>query len=181
MKTISPQELQEQREAVLIDVRTPAEFAAAHIAGSHLVPLTELDIAQVRQLAKNQAVYIVCQSGGRATRACEKLTQGGLAETTVLEGGLRAWQELGLPVIKGQKAMSLERQVRIAAGALVLTGVGLGFGVHPAFFGLAAFVGAGLMFAGITDRCGMALVLARMPWNKRPKRDACSCATQSSP
>jgi hypothetical protein len=93
-----------------------------------------------------------------------------------VEGGTRAWVACGLPVTRGKKAVSLERQVRITAGALVLLGVGLGF-VHPAFFGIAAFVGGGLLFSGLTDTCGMGLLLAQMPWN----RVASPCAVASGP
>ena len=83
-----------------------------------------------------------------------------------VDGGTKAWAEAGLPVVRGQKAISLERQVRIVAGSLVLIGIVLGFLVHQSLFGLAAFAGAGLLFAGITDTCGMGLLLARMPWNQ---------------
>ena len=81
-------------------------------------------------------------------------------------GGTQAWQEMGLPVVRGKKVLSLERQVRITAGILVLTGALLGWIIHHAFIGISAFVGAGLAFAGITDSCGMGMMLAKMPWNK---------------
>jgi rhodanese-related sulfurtransferase len=81
--------------------------------------------------------------------------------------GMYAWEQAGLPVNRGKAVLSLERQVRIAAGLLVLTGTILGTWVHPGFYGLAAFVGAGLTFAGLTDWCGMAMLLAKMPWNQR--------------
>jgi rhodanese-related sulfurtransferase len=83
-----------------------------------------------------------------------------------VEGGTDAWEQAGLPVVRGHKVISLDRQVRMAAGLLVLLGVGLSFLVHPAFSALSAFVGAGLLFAGITDTCGMAMLLAKMPWNQ---------------
>ncbi len=86
-----------------------------------------------------------------------------------VEGGTQAWDQAGLPVVRGQQAMSLERQVRIAAGSLVVLGSALGAFVSPYWIGLAAFVGAGLVFAGITDTCGMGMLLARMPWNKVPQ------------
>jgi hypothetical protein len=86
-----------------------------------------------------------------------------------VEGGTQAWDEAGLPVVRGQKAISLERQVRIAAGSLVLLGALLGYFAHPYWIALSAFVGAGLVFAGITDTCGMGMLLARMPWNQAPK------------
>jgi rhodanese-related sulfurtransferase len=83
-----------------------------------------------------------------------------------VDGGTQAWEAAGLPIVRGQKTISLERQVRIAAGSLVVLGAVLGYFVHPYFIGLSAFVGAGLVFAGVTDTCGMGMLLARMPWNK---------------
>jgi hypothetical protein len=98
----------------------------------------------------------------------KKLCGAGLENCVLVEGGIEAWDEAGLPVVRGErKVMGLERQVRIAAGALVVTGVLLGWLVHPGFLGLAGFVGAGLVFAGITDTCGMGMMIAKMPWNKR--------------
>jgi hypothetical protein len=94
-----------------------------------------------------------------------------------IEGGTLACVEAGLPVVRGKKAISLERQVRIAAGSLVLLGAALSF-VHLAFIGLSAFVGAGLVFAGITDTCGMGMMLARMPWNQIKDTPANCCATK---
>ena len=93
-----------------------------------------------------------------------------------VEGGTKACEQAGLPLVRGKQVISLERQVRIAAGSLVLTGVILGWFVHPIFFGLSAFVGAGLVFAGVTDTCGMGLLLARMPWNRvsPPANENCS-------
>ena len=90
-----------------------------------------------------------------------------------VEGGTLACVERGLPAVRGRKTISLERQVRIAAGAMVLLGAGLGWLVHPAFMGLSAFVGAGLVFAGLTDTCGMGLMLARMPWNQVKETESC--------
>ena len=151
----------------LIDVRTPAEFEAVHIEGARLIPLDRLDASQARSSPGEHCV-LVCHSGKRAAQACEKLSAAGCGNLAVLEGGVAAWEAAGLPVKRGRQTLSLERQVRIAAGSLVLTGVVLGAGVHPAFYGLSAFVGAGLVFAGLTDWCGMALLLAKMPWNQRP-------------
>jgi hypothetical protein len=109
---------------------------------------------------------LVCRSGKRAEQAYQKLQATGCENLEVLDGGVIAWESAGLPVVRGVRAISLERQVRITAGLLVLLGVILGTWVHPAFYGLSAFVGAGLVFAGITDWCGMAMVLAKMPWNR---------------
>jgi rhodanese-related sulfurtransferase len=171
MKLITPAELQQiltaQPSAPLIDVRTPVEFAEVHVPQARSVPLDELK-PDLLQLQKDQPVYLLCRSGQRATKAADKFSKDGFAQPVVVEGGTLAWIEANLPVTRGQtRVISLERQVRIAAGSLVLTGVVLGWFVHRGFFGLSAFVGAGLAFAGITDFCGMGLLLARMPWNKR--------------
>ena len=149
-----------------IDVRTPAEYGEAHIEGSILLPLDRFDPAELGKLAGGKPCALICRSGMRAGQALKKIPAGE-TEAAILEGGISAWERAGLPLKRGKAALSLERQVRIAAGLLVLLGVGLGFAVHAAFFGLAGFVGAGLVFAGITDWCGMGLLLARMPWNRR--------------
>lgn len=162
---IDPRQLAERAAAgplELIDVRTPVEFQEVHSALARNVPLDRLDPAS---LPADRPLYVICRSGGRGRQACEKLLAAGLKVTNV-EGGTLAWVECGLPVVRGKKAVSLERQVRIAAGSLVLAGVLLGWLVHFAFLGLSAFVGAGLVFSGITDTCGMGLLLARMPWNR---------------
>jgi len=157
---------------LLLDVRTPAEFEEAHIDGSVLHPLSGLAPDEVKKLASGKsACVVVCRSGNRARQAAEKLGQCGLPNLQILEGGVQAWEAAGLPLNRGAKTMSLERQVRIAAGALVFTGAALGWFVHPAWIALSAFVGAGLVFAGITDTCGMGMLIARMPWNNR--RGAC--------
>lgn len=170
--TIAPRELynrlQAGRPVTLIDVRTPAEFREVHAEIARNVPLDRLrasDFVALRT-GSNEPVYVICRSGSRGKQACEKLQQDGLPEIVNVEGGTQAWEVEGLPVVRGQKAISLERQVRIGAGSLVLIGVLLGWFAHPLFFGLAAFVGAGLVFAGVTDTCGMGLLLARMPWNR---------------
>lgn len=152
----------------LIDVRTPAEFRAVHAVGARNVPLSDLDPSAIaaNRPADAEPVYVICQSGGRGRQACERLRAAGLANVVNVEGGTRAWAEGGLPVNRGKGAISLERQVRIAAGLLVLTGAVLGYFVHPYLIGLSAFVGAGLVFAGVTDTCGMGLLLARTPWNR---------------
>jgi len=175
---LKPEEVSTQG-ALLLDVRTPAEFEEAHIEGSVLHPLTNLDIGEVAKLAEGKnACVVICRSGNRARHAAEKLSQKGLPTICVLEGGVQAWQEAGLPLNRGRITISLERQVRIAAGTFVLAGVILGFFVNPAWFGLSAFVGAGLVFAGVTDTCGMGLLLARMPWNNRPAKAAPSCSVK---
>ncbi len=156
-------------ELELIDVRTPAEFREVHVERARNIPLDRLDAASIMQArngSANEPLYVLCQAGSRAQQACEKFIRAGFANVINIEGGTTACVAAGLPVVRGKKAISLERQVRIAAGLLVLLGIILGWLVHPAFFGLAAFVGAGLVFAGITDTCGMGMILARMPWNQ---------------
>jgi rhodanese-related sulfurtransferase len=167
-------ELARAGAVTLIDVRTPAEFEEVHVAFARNVPLDRLDPPALN-LDPSAPVYVVCQKGGRGQKACEKLAAAGFAQVANVEGGTLACVGAGLPVVRGRKAVSLERQVRIAAGSLVLLGAGLSL-VHPGFVGIAAFVGAGLVFAGVTDTCGMALLLARMPWNRRPVK-AATCAT----
>lgn len=168
--TISPRELQDRvqrgESVELIDVRTPAEFEEVHVTFARNAPLDRLDAAAYRDRPAGQPLYVICKSGGRGRQACEKLRAAGLDNAVNVEGGTSAWEQAGLPVVRGKKTMSLERQVRIAAGSLVLTGAALGYFVDPYWIGLSAFVGAGLMFAGITDTCGMALLLGRMPWNQ---------------
>lgn len=157
-------DLDSGKSLTLIDVRTPAEHGEVHIAGSQLMPLDRLDPAAVKAAAG--PCVLVCHSGKRSQQAYDKLTAAGCQNLAVLEGGISAWESAGLPVNRGAKAISLERQVRIAAGSLVLIGVILGTWLHPGFYGLSAFVGAGLVFAGVTDWCGMGMLLAKLPWNQ---------------
>ncbi len=154
--------------ALLLDLRTPAEFEEAHIEGSILHPLSNLDAGEVAGLAagKDECI-LICRSGNRARQAAEKLRASGIKAVKVLDGGLQAWEKSGLPLKRGRGTISLERQVRIAAGALVFAGALLGYFVHPAWMALSGLVGAGLVFAGLTDTCGMGMLLARMPWNNR--------------
>ncbi len=176
--TITPARLHELRQGgravELIDVRTPVEFHEIHVPGPRLAPL---DTLTPEALPASEPVYLICRSGGRAKQACERCAAAGLTNVVVVEGGTLAWEQAGLPVMRGKKAVSLERQVRIAAGGLVLLGVALALLVHPWLLLLSAFVGAGLVFAGVTDTCGMGLLLARMPWN----RVACQSPTGGRP
>jgi len=154
----------------LIDVRTPVEFAEVHAEGARLVPLDVLDPAAVMadRVDPQGPLYVICKSGNRASKAVERFRAAGFSNVINVEGGTDGWVRAGLSVVRSAtKVISLERQVRIAAGLFVLIGVVLGFLVHPAFYGLSAFVGAGLTFAGVTDWCGMGLLLAKLPWNNR--------------
>lgn len=175
--TITPKELAELYAAgqpvELIDVRTPIEFRELHVSFARNVPLDQLDPQAIRATSPSGPLYVICRSGGRGRQACERLVAAGCPVVNV-EGGTLAWVESGLPVVRGRKMVSLERQVRIAAGTLVLLGAILAVLVHPAFIGLSALVGAGLIFAGITDTCGMGLLLARMPWNRVTEPVTCT-------
>lgn len=168
--TISPQDLAKRIERgevrEIIDVRTPAEYREVHATIARNVPLDSLSPEHLAPSSPDQLVYFVCKGGGRSTKACQKLIDAGITNVVSIEGGTQAWEASGLPVVRGTKAMSLERQVRIAAGSLVLLGILLGYFVHPYLIGLSAFVGAGLVFAGVTDTCGMGMLLAKMPWNQ---------------
>ena len=191
---IKPQELAERctagKKIDLIDVRTPVEFREVHVEVARNVPLDQLDPAalmQSRNGSGNEPLYVICRSGSRGQQACEKFLKAGFTNVVNIEGGTLACVEAGLPVVRGKKAISLERQVRIAAGLLVVTGSALGYFVDPYWIGLAAFVGAGLTFAGITDTCAMGMMLARMPWNQVPKasptgtdRSSSTCPPNSS-
>jgi rhodanese-related sulfurtransferase len=167
--SISPQRLSELRKTGkgidLIDVRTPVEYREVHVEFAKNIPLDQLDpqaVMQARNGLRDEPLYLVCHTGSRGEKACAKFRQAGYTNVVNVEGGTLACEQIGLPLIRGKKAISLERQVRIAAGSLVLLGAILGWLIHPACIGLSAFVGAGLIFAGITDTCGMGMLLARM-------------------
>jgi len=173
VKTISLEEFRRLMDLSgpisILDVRTPPEFARVHASGAVSVPLDKLDPAAIaaKHSNANDSVYVICQSGGRAAKACRQLLDAGLAKVYSIEGGTVAWEKGGLPVERGSSnVISLERQVRIGAGTLVVIGVVLAWTVHRAFLGIPAFVGSGLVFAGITDYCGMGMLLAKMPWNR---------------
>jgi rhodanese-related sulfurtransferase len=158
----------------IIDVRTAFEFSEMHVRGAVNVPLDGLNPRSVMAHRNGNAdspLYIICRSGSRGARACKAFIDAGYSNVINVEGGTMAWEKAGLPVVKGAKTViSLERQFRIAAGSLTLLGSVLALTIHPWFAVLPAFVGAGLLFAGITEMCGMGLMLARMPWNRTAAR-----------
>jgi len=157
---------------LVVDVRTPAEFRAVHLEPSISLPLDEIGRRR-NELPRDRELVLVCRTGARARLAAERLTDWRLR---VLEGGLAAWQEGGHPVVTGKAHMSLERQVRILAGAMACAGGVLAVTLSPWFGLLPAFVGAGLVYAGVTDRCGMAMVLAKLPYNRRGEDAGGTCA-----
>ncbi len=152
----------------LLDVRTPGEFESQHLAGSYNVPLDTLaeHAAELRGLEGGRPLVLVCQSGARARRAADALAAAGLTHVSVMDGGVNGWLAAGRDVVRGKPRMSLERQVRIVAGAIAATGGFLALFVNPLFAALSAFVGSGLVFAGVTDTCMMGMLLAKMPWNR---------------
>jgi rhodanese-related sulfurtransferase len=168
---LSPAELEEmlaaEPRARLLDVRTPGEYETVHIRGAYNVPLDQLpEHADEVRANVSDPVVLICQSGARARRAEEALRQCSMTNLHVLDGGVNGWVAAGKPVTRAAKRLSLERQVRIAAGALAAIGAVLALAVNPLFALLAAFVGGGLVFAGVTDTCGMAMVLSKLRYNR---------------
>ena len=162
--------------ASVIDVRTDVEFVGEHIPGSRHIPVDQIGARVDEVRAVPAPRLLLCRSGGRASMAKKTLEQENVAGLSVIEGGLGAYVTAGGVTVKGKTVISLERQVRIAAGSLVLLGVLTGFFIHPAFLILSGFVGTGLIFAGITDWCGMGMMLAKMPWNRVNTADSVSAA-----
>lgn len=170
---IHPKELfnqQSPEQVCILDVRTAAEVKSESLPNAIHIPLHELTGERLQQELAQQGkeadtVYLLCQSGKRAEAAADQLHGKLDQQLCIIEGGMNAVKQTKALIQQGQ-GMSLERQVRIAAGLLVMLGVGLGFTVHMGFFWLAGFVGAGLTVAGITNTCTMGMLIARMPWNK---------------
>lgn len=180
ISTQSPSEVAEQltKQGVqLIDVRTPVEFRELHAVGAKNVPLDTLnpkELLATRNGDSDEPLYFICKSGSRGEMACKKLHAAGFTNVINVAGGSEAWAQVGLPVNRGKKAVSLERQVRITAGVIVLIGALLALFVNPYFAAIPAFVGAGLAFAGITDTCAMGMMIAKMPWNQVKNDECCS-------
>jgi rhodanese-related sulfurtransferase len=173
-KRIHPVDLMSQKtdDVCILDVRTAAEVKAAGLPDCLHIPLHELTPerlqAEIIKSGKNGAhVYLLCQAGRRAEMAADQLKGTIDAELYIIEGGMNAVVQSNIQLkAAGPKVIPLERQVRIVAGLLILIGAVLGTWVNPGFYGLSAFVGAGLTFAGITDICPMGMLIAKMPWNR---------------
>lgn len=158
--------LKNNKDYKLIDVRTPGEFSSSHIEGSVNLPINSSLFNDFKDKTQNfENIIFICQGGTRAKNACNEILSKSKSELSILKGGLNEWKASGLPTIDGSGTISLERQVRIAAGMFVLLGTLLGIFISTNYLIIPAFVGAGLMFAGITNTCGLAMILARMPWN----------------
>ena len=166
LKTIDPMEAKRLIDggALLVDVREPDEHRRERVPGARNLPLSRL--APIKSGAP--AVIFHCRSGARTAANAGRLAGAADCQAYILEGGIDAWKKAGLPVaIDARQPIEIMRQVQITAGGLVLLGVALGTWVSPGFYGISAFVGAGLMFAGISGWCGMARLLGVMPWNRR--------------
>ncbi|CAD5910762.1 rhodanese-like domain-containing protein [Planktothrix agardhii] len=157
----------DQEKITLIDVREPSEHAGEYIAESILVPLSTFDPKNVPS-DSSKPVVLYCQTSNRSGQAAQKLLGAGFQEVIHLQGGLNAWKQAGYPTVINKNApISIMRQVQIVAGSLILTGTLLGAFVSPNFLFLSGFVGAGLLFAGISNTCAMAMLLAKLPYNQR--------------
>jgi rhodanese-related sulfurtransferase len=164
--------LRERADVRLLDVRTPGEYESVHIRGSYNVPLDTLgEHGDEIRATVEEPVVLLCQSGNRSRQAEAALQECTMRNVHVLEGGMAGWLAAGLPVVRGRQRLSLERQVRIAAGSLAALGAVLALVLNPLFALVPAFVGSGLVFAGVADTCGMAMVLSRLPYNRPAKCD----------
>lgn len=163
----------------LVDVREFPEYSSARVKGAKLIPLGEIE-KRHQEIDHNHTVYVMCRSGNRSSQAQKKLHDLGFKNVVNVAGGINAWKEAGLPLESDENAVwDLERQVRFTAGLLVLTGVLLAVFVHPYFIGLAGFIGAGLVFAAVTNTCGMGMMLAKMPWNQKKSGSENNAASAS--
>jgi len=185
--SISPRELMRRladgQPAQLLDVRTPGEHAAAHVPGAKLIPLNDLDAAAFchERGDTGAPLYVLCQSGGRAKKAIEKLERAGVQGCVLVEGGTQAWLDAGLPVTRGEsRVLPLMRQVQIFVGFVSALGSALALTVNPLFALIPLVLGCGLLFAGLTGYCGLAMVLAKMPWNRTSSCNSASCCAPAS-
>jgi rhodanese-related sulfurtransferase len=161
------QEVLENGEIHLIDVREQVEFAGGRVSGASLLPLAELE-ARHAELDHSKPIYVMCRTGRRSAEAQRKLNALGFTNVVNVAGGFEAWKKEKLPFERDEHApWSIERQVRFTAGTLVLIGVLLSIFVHPYFIGLSGLIGFGLAFTAMIDWCGMGILISKMPWNRR--------------
>ncbi len=170
---ISPSRAKEliDRGAVLVDIREFDEHARSRIPAARHAPLSRLDRLELDGEAP--AVIFHCRSGNRTAGNAARLAGCTDCEAFILDGGIDAWKNAGLPVVENrQQPIEIMRQVQITAGSLVFAGTALGTLIHPGFYAMAAFVGAGLVFAGVSGSCMMARLLSFAPWNRRAAKAA---------
>ena len=171
IKMISPKDSHalsiQKAEVKFLDVRSAFEFSQAHIKDALNVPLDML-IGRIPELSQTKQSYIVlCRTGNRSPMAADMLIQAGISSVKVMDGGMTQWQKQKLPVVKGQGGVSLERQVRVMAGSIVLCGILLSWLVNSWFIGISIFVSCGLIYAGLTDNCMMGMLLMKLPYNQK--------------
>jgi rhodanese-related sulfurtransferase len=169
-QSISANDLQELinkqgKDIMLIDVRSLDEHKSGSIPDAKCIPHDAI-VDNLDKIPKDKNIVLFCQAGKRSEKACQALKEKGFTQLTQLEGGFSAWASNQLPIKQSRKAISIQRQVMIAAGLLITTGASLGHFVNYSFWALSAFVGVGLFFAGVSGFCGMAILLEKMPWNK---------------
>ena len=183
VKTIDAKTLKkwlENNEAIVVDVREVAEHEAEKISGSNLLPLANVCKSSLPK-CENKKLVLHCRSGKRSSSACQKLiNEDPNLEIYNLEGGISAWNAEGCNIeTSGKFFLPLDRQVQLTIGLGVLIGSVLGYFVSPKFFILSGFFGAGLTFAGLSGYCGLAILMAKMPWNRGCKKIAsCSIGTK---
>ena len=167
-------------DCVLVDVREYPEFAGGRVAGAKLFPLGGLS-RRAGEIDRNLPVYLICRTGRRSGEAQRELLSLGFKDVRNVKGGMIAWEKEGFPVERDRNApWSLERQVRLVAGLMVLSSALLSVFVAQPFVWVAAFVGLGLAFAAITDSCAMGLLLARMPWNRANQNGGMTCPAEQA-
>jgi rhodanese-related sulfurtransferase len=169
VKTVNAQTLKtwlDNNQALVVDVREPAEYSAKNIEGSILIPVGQ--ICEAKLPTTDKKIVIHCFGGKRGTTACQKvLAENESAEIYNLEGGISAWEQSGFKVeASGEKVLPLDRQVQITVGSFTLIGTALGYFANPAFLAIPAFFGAGLTFAGLSGTCMLGVMLSKMPWNQ---------------
>ncbi|GHD27315.1 rhodanese-like domain-containing protein [Nocardiopsis kunsanensis] len=158
--------LERAPDTLVVDVRTPAEYESSHIDGSVNLPLGRSEPYLERLAADARGpLILVCQAGPRAEQFHDRLAEAGAADATVMTGGMNTWEAVGAPVVRGRERWALERQVRLVAGSIVLVSALTSLAWQPAVW-VAAFIGAGLTFAAVTNTCGMAMALSKLPYNQ---------------
>lgn len=172
-KLVSPQEAKRliEQGALLIDIRDSTEYRREHIPNARSLPLTDITAGKTVEGTERQPIIFHCLSGGRTAQNANALIKAASpAPALLMAGGINAWKSADLPTIKDKKQpLPIMRQVQIVAGTLILTGVVLGYSTDSRLFLLSGFVGAGLLFAGVSGLCGMASLLLKMPWNRPDK------------
>lgn len=181
MRSINAKELKNHSQGkneFLLDVRNPDEHQLSRIEGATLIPLDSIE-AKAAEIPKDRPVYVYCRSGNRSRQAIRRLETYGFNNLVNVDGGLLEYEKCGGQVVRLRRGLPLMQQVQVVAGFLTLMGTLLAWLLHPAFLLLTGFVGAGLIFAGLTGFCGMARFLSRMPWNR--SKESYSVQTESVP